>query len=114
MEKSEQFILQKQLVDFIISDVFYTISEDDILKLNEEGKASYKGKELPEGRIKLLKKQAEELKKSFLYEVLINELRWYSRSLLDKAQTEQDIVSSKLLFYLTDILNSKIKKLSEL
>ena len=113
MEKSEQFILQKQLVDFIISDVFKTINEDDILK-QIDGKWTKKGIPLPEGKIKLLKKEAEQFKKSYFYEVFLDEIRWHARNKLEAAQTEQDIISSKLLFYFCDLLNGKIKKLSEL
>jgi hypothetical protein len=110
---SEQEILQKRLAQFLIRDVFNTISEDDILsKVGPQW--THRGIPLQEGTIKVLKREAETFKKTSLYPLLISELRFHARNGLEKAETEADIISSKLLAYFVDMIESKVKKIAEL
>lgn len=110
---TEQEILQRSLVQFIVKDVFKTITDEDILRL-VNGQPTYKGQPLTPGQVSILKKEAIMFSKTKLYDVLQNEIRWHARQALDKAQTENDLISARLLSYFVDVLVSKLKKIADL
>jgi len=113
MIESEQVILQRRMAKFLVNDVFNTISEDDVFnKIN--GKWTYKGNEMTQGQIDAIKKEAKNISKTGAYAMLIDEVRYHARKGLERAETEQDIISAKLLSYFCDVCVSKLKKLSEL
>ena len=111
---NEQFILQKRLIQFLVSDVFNTIHEEDILKQNSDGTWTHKGNNLLPATQKLLKKEAIAFSKTGLFAILRDEMMYHARKSLEKAQTENDIISAKLLSYFVDVWVSKIKKIAEL
>ena len=113
MNKVEQVILQRHLAKYLVDEVFDTITEEDILKV--QGKTwTHLGKELTESQVADLKIEADKFSKSKLWEILRSELRWQAHQrLLEKAETENDIVACKLLGYLTDIVDSKLKSMSK-
>lgn len=107
---NEQQIFQRKLAQFLASEFFYTITEDDVLKKTGQG-WTHKGQPLTEGQINVLKKEAKTLSETNLYSVLLAEIRWHARQALEKAVTENDIIAAKLLAYFADVLESKIEKL---
>jgi len=109
----EQIILQRRLSNFIIHDVFNTISSDDILQ-NRNGKWFHKGQELLDGQVEVIKKEAKKISEIGTFNILMDEVRYHGRQALEKAETEQDIISAKMLSYLVDVIKSKLKKLAEL
>lgn len=117
---NEKAILQRNLVQFLVKDVFNTITEEDILRIErsknplQRDKWFYKGQELPAANVELLQKQAESLRESELWKLLKSELRWHAQEKgLFKSQTPEDQIASKLLIYLTDILDSKLNSMSD-
>ena len=120
MDSSEQKILQKQLARFIIEDAFNMISEDDILKIVRSGNPTqsdvwhYKNNALTQAQVNLLKSQAASFFGSELWVILSSELRWHAlQKGLVKSQTAEDMVASKVLLYLTDVIDSKLKSMSQ-
>lgn len=120
MDKNETHILQKHLARFIISDVFNTISEDDILHIERSGTPTkpdvwhYKGNALTQAQVNLLKKQAETFAQSEMWNILKAELRWHAHEKgLVKSQTAEDQIASKVLLYLIDVIDSKLKSMSQ-
>lgn len=120
MDKNETHILQKHLARFLIDDVFNTVSEDDILQIERSGSPTksdvwhYKGNALTQAQVDLLKKAAASFKDSELWVILSNELRWHaSQKGLVKSQTAEDMIASKVLLYLVDVIDSKLKSMSQ-
>jgi len=111
--QSEQEILQRRLAQFLVGDVFKTISSDDVLSL-KDGVWTHKGLPLSQGQTTILKREAGTLVKTSLYPVLLSELRYHARLGLEKAETEADIISSKLLAYFVDVIESKVKKIADI
>lgn len=112
--ESEQVILQKRMSQFLVNEVFNTISDDDIFRLNSSGKWTHKGNELTQGQVDVIKKEAKNIANIKTYNILMDEVRYHAREALNKAVTEQDIITAKLLSYFVDVIKSKLKKLSEL
>jgi hypothetical protein len=120
MDTNELHILQKHLARFIIADVFNTISEDDILRIERSGSPTksdvwhYKGDALQQAQVDLLKKQASSFINSELWKILSTELRYQAlQKGLVKSQTAEDMIASKVLLYLTDVIDSKLKSMSQ-
>jgi len=120
METREQHILQKHLARFIIGDVFNTISEEDILRIERSTHPSksdvwhYKNAALTQAQVDFLKDQAASFRKSELWQILSDELRWHAQQKgLVKSQTTEDIISSKILLYLVDVIDSKLNSMSK-
>src|SRR3990167_10572582 len=99
----EQKVLQIRLAQFLTSEVFNTVSEEDILRQTKEGWLR-KGHLLTDGEVKLLKKEAKGFRESKFYEILKAELHYHARQGLNKAQSENDIISAKLLSYFVDMI----------
>lgn len=113
IEKTEQEVLQKHLAQFLIKEVFNTISEDDILRIKAPNVWTHKGKSLTEGQVKMLRGEAESFKESGLWKILKAELLYLAhQSGYVKSKTEADQVAAKLLEYLVDIIQSKLDKMS--
>jgi len=113
MSDSEQKILQKNLAQFLTHEVFNIITEDDILKV-EGNNWTLKGEKLPDVAIKTLQSQARGFVNSKLWEILRTELRWHVYDkLVNKSKSEEDLIAGKVLGYLVDIIDSKLKRMSE-
>ena len=120
MDKNETHILQKHLARFLIDEVFNTITEDDILRIErsdtptKEDVWHYKNNALTQAQVNLLKSQAASFYGSELWVILSSELRWHAlQKGLVKSQTAEDIVASKLLLFLIDVIDSKLKSMSQ-
>ena len=113
MTAEEELILQRKLAKFLVSDVFHTIREEDILQQTREG-CMHRGKHLTEGQVKALKKEAEAFAKSNFYEILMSELRYHARRKEQEADTEAKLVSARMLSYFCDMIKSKIAKIVDL
>lgn len=120
MDKNETHILQKHLARFLIDDVFNTITEDDVLRIERSGTPTkadvwhYKGAALTQAQVNLLKKQSASFVESELWKILNSELRWHAlQKGLVKSQTAEDIIASKVLVYLVDVIDSKLKSMSQ-
>lgn len=120
MDTQETKILQKHLARFLIDEVFNTVSEKDILRIERSSHPTksdvwhYKDATLPQAQVEILKGQAKSLVNSELWKILKNELKWQAvQKGLVKSQTAEDIISSKLLLYLVDVIESKLKSMSK-
>lgn len=113
MESVEQRILQRHLAQFLVSDVFNTITDEDILKIKAPNVWFHKGAELTSSQVNALRGEAQAILSTQTWKILMNELRWHAQKrTLEKSQTEQDLIAAKLLTYLTDILESRLEKMA--
>lgn len=112
MAQTDQEILQKNLVQFLVKDVFNTISEEDILKVLAPNVWEHRGKKLTEGQVKALRAEATAFSESGLWKILKAELLWHAHEKgFRKSKTEGDQIAGKLLEYFTDIVESRLKKM---
>lgn len=112
MDSQEQKILQRRLAKFLVGEVFNTITSEDILRVKTPTIWLYKGKELTEGQVKQLRNQATAMYNSDLWKMIRDELRYYAqKKTMEEGQTESDLISGKMLQYLTDIVDSRLKSM---
>jgi len=115
----EKKILQKHLARFLIDDVFNLISEDDLIRIERSNNPAhgdvwhYKGDKLTQAQVKMLRSQSKSFAESELWKILKGELQRNAQQKgLVKSVTSEDIVASKLLLYIVDIIDSKLKSMS--
>jgi len=112
---SEKKILQNKLAKFLVDDVFNTITDDDILTVipTERGAPEswrYQNKTLTPGQILALKNQSTQFYNSDLWKLLKSELIYLAqKNGMERAQTADDLIASKMLQYLVDTVDSRLK-----
>ncbi len=113
MNNEEQKVLQKHLARFIISDVYNTITEDDIIKITAPNVWMHKGNKLTPGQVVALRNEAKAFLESGLWKILKAELLWLAKSGYSKSKTESDLIAVKLLELLTKALEDALRKMIE-
>lgn len=114
MNNEEQAILQKHLASFIIRDVFNLVTEEDILKVTGPNVWEHQGRDLLPEEVKRLKDEAMLFAESKLWKILVAELRYHAqKAMLEKSKTESDMIAAKMLIYLTNTINERLKKMTE-
>ena len=105
--------LQRNLIRFIVKDIFNTIDKDDILRIKGE-KWTWKGKELDDNTIGNLKIQSKNFSESLLWKVLKSELQWQGiKTLMEKGKDDSDLRAAQLLGYLTRVVDEKLLTMSD-
>ena len=113
-DATEQDILQRRLINFLLKDVFNTISHEDLLKITGTNVWTHKGVPLTPAEITQLREEATFFQNSRLWEILENELRYHAqKTMYEKSQTPQDIVAGKLLLYLVDVVKTKLHEMTK-
>ena len=114
MKSRIQNYLQIKFANWLIKGVFNTIDEDDILRVNEQGRMTFKRKVLTEEQEEIIKEDAIRFKDSQIWYFLRQEVKFQaSQRLILKAQTPQDIVASKVLVYLLKVMTDKMNSLAK-
>src|SRR3977135_1924471 len=114
MESNEQDVLQRRLINFLLKDVFNTISHEDLLKITGPNVWEHKGVALTPGEIKQLQEEATFFQKNRLWEILKNELYYHAQQrLIERSETPQDIVAAKMMVYITDVIKTKLNQMTK-
>ena len=110
MESSEQKILQKNLINFIIEDVFNAVSYEDVLRIRSKDVWEHKGKVLSVLEVKSLKQEMEIMKQMSLWRMLHDELMWHAqRMLVNKSKGEEDLIAGKMLIYWISVIEARLR-----
>src|SRR3990167_8503260 len=111
MEKTEKQILQRNLVDFIVHDVFNAVSYDEVLKIRSKDVWECKGRTLEKGEIASLKQEAEVIKNMKIWNhYLRNDLMWIAQRLIvNKSKVEEDLLFGKALLYWVSVVDARLE-----
>lgn len=105
--------LRRKLVRFIVKDLFNLVDGEDILRVDTRGGIIFRGQVLPKEEVEAIKRDAAHFRDSFLWKALTNEVKYIAnKRMFEKSQTLDDILAGKLLLYILDVLENKIKQLS--
>jgi len=101
------------ILTLAVRRLFNTISEDDILKQNSDNTWMFEGKPLTKGEINSLKMQAKDYVGSRLYKVISKDITYQAnRKMFIDSQGEIDLTAGKLLLFYNDIVNTRLKNMS--
>ena len=115
MNDNEQHILQKHLVKFLLDDVFNTISSDDILKITGPNNWMHKGKKLTSMQIESLRNEAKAFANSHIWRVLRGELLYQAHKKgYVQSTTSADQIAGKMMEYITNVIDTKLKNMSNI
>lgn len=113
MNNDEQRVLQKHL-QYVLCDVFNLPMQDDLLKIQSPTKWLYKGSELPDANITMLRGQAQNLLDSELWKILKGALMHDAQQrALNMSKTESDIIGAKMEVYLINQIESLLKHMTQ-
>lgn len=111
MENSEKKILQKNLMKFLIEDVFNAVSDEDVLQIKGT-EWMYKGRPLTESEARTLKEEANIISQMRLWKVMQDEIVWHAQNaIVLKSKGEDDLIAGKMLLYWNDLMKNVIKKI---
>lgn len=105
--------LQKRFINYLVKDLFNTITVDDILRI-ENGQVMYKGKAIEKEKLVLLSEDAERLKNSSVLKLILKEVKFISNEkMYNKSKTIEDILFGKASLWVVDIIQKKVDYISQ-
>lgn len=97
-----------------VKHLFNAISAEDILKENPDGTLNFEDKTLPVSYRKDLREQANLLPNLMLWKVLMKDIQYQlNKKMYLESQITQDMLWGKLITWLWDVLNTRIRSLQK-
>lgn len=112
MNQEEQHILQKNLIDHIVHNVFNSITDEDVLIIKSNKDWFLKGKRLDEERIQSLRDSAISFSESSIWKLLYGELQYHALLRASEAKTEADLVGVKEMKRIMSIMRKLLERMS--
>jgi hypothetical protein len=114
MDEKDRSVLQKHLLRFLVQDVCNAIDEEDVLKITGPNVWEHRGRQLTPGEVSVLRAEAQAFQAGKLWKVLRAELLYHAHErIVTKAQGESDLIAGKMLMYLTDVLETRLKSMAK-
>ena len=113
LERTEKQVLQRNLIDFIIHDVFNGITYDEILKIKSKDVWECKGRTLEKGEVASLKQEAQVLREMKIWkDYLRADLMWNAqRILVNKSKVEEDLLFGKVMLYVVSVIDARLRSM---
>ena len=124
--------LRNKILNWLVKDLFSGITSNDILKFipNEKGNCFYldedkgnrlkgnlflKGKVLDDDKVDQINDDSEKFANSVIWKLLTDDAKYHANHIMfEKSQSYDDMLFGKALLYLIDILEKRLKRLSNL
>lgn len=104
----------KETLDMAVSKLYCIISKDDILR-KDGVNYYYKNRQLSQDELKNLVSEAKLIRRLELWRIITKELYYQgSKKMYFESQNVNDVTWAKLLFFVADILETKLKSLEKL
>jgi len=102
--------IKRKILNKLLSYLFNTVSEDDIIVYNRKrGLILVGGKELSNKNINNLKTEIKILKELEWWKIMENEMKYVANKVMyEKAKTVDDMIFGKAILYTIDIMNKKM------
>ncbi len=96
----------------VVAEHFNTITEEDILTLNENGQYTLEGKPLMDAQVQALRGYAKDFRQSLLFKVLDKEVKYQlNKRTFVKSAKETDMIAGKLGYWLWKVIREKLETL---
>lgn len=105
--------MKKLLVQFLTKNLFRWVSEEDILEVRGKN-IFHKGRPLPEEQTIQIVEQANLIRKSYLWKVLSDEIRFVAYLQFVQSRNYEETLSAKLLLRAEEIIRKKVEELGML
>lgn len=103
--------LRKKLANFTLGNLFQVVTEEDILRINENGEVFFEGRALSTDEKNVLKAEAERLMHSFLWKVIGKEMMYDAcRRMYFESRNDDDLLAGKTQLYVWRVVGEVIEK----
>ena len=105
---------RREILTEAVEHLFYTISADDILKVNPDGTLQFEGKTLDASYRKDFREQVALLENLLLWKVIKKDVAYQlQKKMWMEASINNDVVWGKLLTFLWDIISTRLSQLKK-
>jgi hypothetical protein len=105
--------IKNWLVNYIAGHLFNFITENDFLIKKRDGSIFFKGKKLSQQETQTIAEEAHNIKSSFLYKLLINEMiHVANKKIYFDATTHEHLIEGKCTLWTIDVLTRKIDNIA--
>lgn len=106
--------LQRRWIRFLVKNLFNTISQENVLEINEKG-VFIRGEKLDQETIDGLKEDAEKFHNSSLWKLLSNEVKYACNvRMYERGRTDDDILAGKCSLYTLEVIEKTIEDITKL
>lgn len=104
------------ILNYILRNLFNTVTVDDILVYNPNTKEMRVGdKTLPAKDKQDIISGAESIRRMYVWEMLVKDIKYQSNKMIfENSSTIDDTLFGKAVLYTLDVIEKKLKNLSEL
>lgn len=104
------------ILNYILKHLFNTVTVEDILVYNPNDKTFKVGDEiLPSGDKQDIISGAESIRRMYVWKMLNKDLKYQTNKMIyENSQTIDDTLFGKAVLYTLDVIDKKLKHLSEL
>ena len=104
---------KKEWFDELLKESFVVVDPKDVLHIVSPNSAFFGDKELTSEEFEQIVREAERLKRSFLWNVISRELRFEASNLIAyKSKTEEDIIGGKMMLYCISTIEDLLDRLT--
>ena len=104
--------IKNKCIEYITRNILVSITEDELLR--QEGRVIMcRGEAVPAEIVERIKSEADFIRHSHTYELLKKDLQYLAQDcMFNKSETFDDMLFGKAQLYVIDILDKKLKTLS--
>lgn len=107
-------MIKKYLVHYITKHLLRAITEEDVLRRDNNGIMRARGRKLSNEMVSQLQVEAEYIQNSITFKLLMDDMEYLAnQTMFAKSQTFDDMLFGKAMLYNIDILKKKIKTLAK-
>ena len=107
--------IKVKIANYLLKHLFNTVTADDILVYNPNDKTfQVADKTLPAGDKQDIISGARSIKNMYVWKMINKDMKYQSnKAIYEKSENVDDILFGKAILYTLDVIDRKLKKLSE-
>lgn len=101
-----------EILSLAVQKLYKTISPNELLKENPDGGWMFQGKPITQAEVTNLKEEASYIRGSKLFYILKQDLKYQiGKKIWEEVGHKDDILWGKLITFMWDVVNTRIKKM---
>lgn len=106
--------LRKYLVHFVVRNLLQSITEEELLRVNKNGKMMCRGKVVTREMQDQIQVEAEYIKNSITFKLIMDDMKYLANeTMFTKSSKFDDMLFGKAMLYVIDLLIKKINNLAK-
>ena len=106
--------LRNYLIHFIVRNLLKSITEEELLRVNKNGKIICRGRVITREMQDQIQVEAEYIKNSITFKLVTDDMKYLAnQTMFEKSSKFDDMVFGKAMLYVIDVLIKKIHNLAK-